>query len=164
METRAHYVAVGTFVLAVIFLAFVAVLWLGSTEFGEKAKRYYIFFSGSVAGLNKGSQVQYNGIPVGRVVDIRVDPDNLEQIQITVEINTSIVDIKSDARAYLDSNILNGIATIQIRGGTREASDLIPEPGHRYPVIKAGRSELEEVKASLPELLKDLKEAAPSVN
>ncbi len=46
METRANYVAVGTFVLAVIFLAFVAVLWLGHTEFGEEAKRYYIFFSG----------------------------------------------------------------------------------------------------------------------
>ena len=164
METRAHYVAVGTFVLAVIFLAFVAVLWLGHTEFGEQAKRYYIFFSGSVAGLNKGSQVQYNGIPVGRVVDIRVDPNNLEQIQVTVEIDTTIVDIKSDARAFLDANILNGIATIQIRGGTREAVNLEAQPGHKYPVIKAGRSELEEVKASLPELLRDLKEAVRSVN
>ena len=164
METRAHYVAVGTFVLAVIFLAFVAILWLGRAEFGQKAKRYYIFFSGSVAGLNKGSQVQYNGIPVGRAVDIRVDPNNLEQIQVTVEIDTSIVDIKSDARAFLDTNILNGIATIQIRGGTREASDLEPEPGHKYPVIKAGRSELEEVKASLPELLADLKAASHSLN
>jgi len=164
METRAHYVAVGAFVLAVIFLAFVAVLWLGHAEFGQQAKRYYIFFRGSVAGLNKGSQVQYNGIPVGRVVDIRVDPANLEQIQVMVEIDTSIVDIKSDARAFLDANILNGIATIQIRGGTREASELMPAAGHKYPVIKAGRSELEEVKASLPELVADLKAAAHSIN
>ena len=73
METRAHYVAVGAFVLAVIFLAFVAVLWLGRAEFAQEAKRYYIYFRGSVAGLSKGSQVQYNGIPVGRVIDIRVD-------------------------------------------------------------------------------------------
>jgi phospholipid/cholesterol/gamma-HCH transport system substrate-binding protein len=164
METRAHFVAVGTFVLAVIFLAFVAVLWLGRAEFGQLAKRYYIFFRGSVAGLNKGSQVQYNGIPVGRVVDIRVDPGNLEQIQVTVEIDTSIVDIKSDARAFLEANILNGIATIQIRGGTREARELVPDPGHKYAVIKAGRSELEEVKASLPELVADLKEAAHNLN
>jgi phospholipid/cholesterol/gamma-HCH transport system substrate-binding protein len=164
METRAHYVAVGAFVLAVIFLAFVAVLWLGRAEFGQQAKRYYIFFRGSVAGLNKGSQAQYNGIPVGRVVDIRVDPNNLEQIQVMVEIDTSIVDIKSDARAFLDANILNGIATIQIRGGTQEASELVPAPGHKYPVIKAGRSELEEVKASLPELVADLKAAAHGIN
>jgi phospholipid/cholesterol/gamma-HCH transport system substrate-binding protein len=164
METRAHYVAVGAFVLAVIFLGFVAVLWLGRAEFTQQAKRYYIFFLGSVAGLNKGSQVQYNGIPVGRVVDIRVDPDNLEQIQVTVEVDTSIVDIKSDARAFLEANILNGIATIQIRGGTREASELVPRPGRRYAVITAGRSELEEVKASLPELVADLKAAAHSLN
>src|SRR6266480_186794 len=164
METRAHYVAVGAFVLAVIFLAFVAVLWLGRSEFAQDTKRYYIYFRGSVMGLNKGSQVQYNGIPVGRVIDIRVDPHNLAQIQVTVEIDTSIVDIKSDARAYLDANILNGIATVQIRGGTREASELEPAPGHKYPVIKAGRSELEEVKASLPDLVADLKEAAHSLN
>src|SRR3984893_12167752 len=146
METRAHYVAVGAFVLAVIFLAFVAVLWLGRAEFAQETKRYYIYFRGSVAGLNKGSQVQYNGIPVGRVID------------------TSIVNIHSAAEAFIEANILNGIATVQIRSGTREASELVPRPGHKYAVITAGRSELEEVKASLPELVADLKAAAHRLN
>ncbi len=164
METRAHYVAVGAFVLAAILLAFVTVLWLGRAEFSEQAKRYYIFFRGSVAGLNKGSQVQYSGIPVGRVVDIRVDPDDVEKIQVTVEIDTSIVDIKTDARAFLDANLLNGVATIQIRGGTKEAKELQPEPNHRYPVIAAGQSELEQLRANLPELLGDLKEVAHNLN
>jgi phospholipid/cholesterol/gamma-HCH transport system substrate-binding protein len=164
METRAHFVAVGAFVLAVILLAFVTVLWLGRSEFSEQAKRYYIFFRGSVAGLNKGSQVQYNGIPVGRVVDIRVDPDDVEKIQVTVEIDTSIVNIKTDARAFLEANLLNGVATIQIRGGTQEAQELEPEPKHRYPVIAAGQSELEQLRANLPELLGDLKETAQDLN
>src|SRR6516162_4802114 len=164
METRAHYVAVGAFVLAVILLAFVTVLWLGHTEFSEQAKRYYIFFRGSVAGLNKGSKVQYNGIPVGQVVDIRVDPDDVEKIQVTVEVDTSIVDIKTDARAFLDANLLNGVATIQIRGGTKEAKQLEPEPKHRYPIIAAGQSELEQLRANLPELLGDLKEVAHNLN
>src|SRR5260370_18334212 len=107
METRAHYVAVGAFVLAAILLAFVTVLWLGRSEFSQQAKRYYIFFRGSVAGLNKGSQVQYNGIPVGRVVDIRVDPGDLEKIQVTVEIYTNLIHIKTYARAFLHANLLN---------------------------------------------------------
>ena len=164
METRAHYVAVGAFVLVIIFLAFGAVLWLGGVKLSEVHDTYYIFFRGSVAGLSKGSAVQYNGIPVGRVADIRVDPTNIARIQVTVQIDTSLVTIKSDARAFLDTNILSGVSTVQIRGGTQEASDLQPEPGHKYPVIKAGRSELEEVKASLPELLADLKETAHSLN
>ena len=88
METRAHYVAVGAFVLAVIVIGFIAVLSLGRVEFAQDLKRYYIFFKGSVTGLSKGSVVQYNGISVGRVVDVRVDPDDLEKIQVTVEIDT----------------------------------------------------------------------------
>src|SRR6202040_3618921 len=155
--------AVGAFVLAVIFLSFVTVLWLGRSEFSEETKRYYIFFRGSVAGLNKGSQIQYNGIPVGRVVDIRVDPGDVEKIQVTAEINTSIVDIKNDARAFLDANLLNGVATIQIRGGTQGAKELEPESNHRYPVIAAGQSELEQLRANLPELLGDLKKGAQNL-
>jgi phospholipid/cholesterol/gamma-HCH transport system substrate-binding protein len=164
METRAHYVAVGAFVLAVIFIAFGAVLWLGHVEFGEQLNTYYIFFKGSVAGLSRGSAVQYNGIPVGRVTDIRVDKDNVEQIQVTVEIDTSLVEIKTDARAYLETNILSGVSTIQVRGGTQEAGILKAKPDHRYPIIRAARSELETVKASLPELLGDLKLASHSLN
>jgi phospholipid/cholesterol/gamma-HCH transport system substrate-binding protein len=164
METRAHYVAVGAFVLAAIIAAFGVVIWLGRVEFSEAHKPYYIFFKGSVAGLSRGSSVQYNGIPVGRVIDVRVDPDNISQIQVTVEIDTNLVTIKSDARAFLDTNLLSGVSTVQIRGGTQEAAVLRPKPGHRYPIITPGRSELEEVKASLPELTGELKTAAANLN
>ncbi len=72
-----------------------------------------------MAGLSKGSAVQYNGIPVGRVTDIRVDPDNIGQIQVTAEIDTDLVTIKDNARAFLDTNLLSGVSTVQIRGGTQ---------------------------------------------
>jgi phospholipid/cholesterol/gamma-HCH transport system substrate-binding protein len=153
METRAHYVAVGAFVLAVIILGFLAVLALGRGEFAQDTKRYYVFFKGSVTGLSRGAQVQYNGITVGRVIDIRVDPDDLEKIQVTVEIDTNLVRIKTDARAFIESNLLSGISTVQIRGGTREAKDLEPEIGHRYPVIAAGSSVFQRVSESGPQLI-----------
>jgi phospholipid/cholesterol/gamma-HCH transport system substrate-binding protein len=164
METRAHYVAVGAFVLAVIVLGFVAVLSLGRVEFAQELKRYYIFFKGSVTGLSKGSLVQYNGITVGRVVDVRVDPDDLEKIQVTVEIDNNLVKIKTDARAFVDTNLLSGVATIQIRGGTREAKDLEPEPGHRYPVIAAGSSVLQRVTEAGPQLLDRLMVVVDNLN
>jgi phospholipid/cholesterol/gamma-HCH transport system substrate-binding protein len=164
METRAHYVAVGAFVLAVILLALGAVLWLGRVELSEAHQPYYIFFKGSVAGLSKGSSVQYNGIPVGRVTDIRVDPDNIGQIQVTVEINTELVTIKTDARASLDTNLLSGVSTVQIRGGTQNAPVLEAKSGHRYPIISPERSEIEEVKASIPEVTGELKTAAANLN
>src|SRR6266550_5257174 len=164
METRAHYVAVGAFVLAVIVIGFVAVLSLGRVEFAQDLKRYYIFFKGSVTGLGKGSVVQYNGITVGRVVDVRVDPDDLEKIQVTVEIDTNLVKIKTDARAFVDINLLSGVATIQVRGGTREAKDLEPETGHRYPVIAAGSSVFQRVTETGPQLLDRLMVVVDNLN
>ena len=164
METRAHYVAVGAFVLAVIVLGFVAVLSLGRVEFAQDLKRYYVFFKGSVTGLSKGGLVQYNGITVGRVVDVRVDPDDLEKIQVTVEIDTDLVKIKTDARAFIDTNLLSGVATIQIRGGTREAKDLEPEPGHRYPIIASGSSVFQRVTEAGPQLLDRLMIVADNLN
>jgi len=153
METRAHYVAVGAFVLAVIVLGFVAVVSLGRIEFAQELSRYYVFFRGSVSGLSKGSLVQYNGITVGRVIDVRVDPDDLENIQVTVEIDKSLVPIKADARAFIDTNLLSGVSTMQIRGGTSEAKDLEAAPGHRYPVIAAGSSVFQRVSEAGPQLL-----------
>lgn len=164
METRAHYVAVGAFVLAVIVLGFIAVLSLGRVEFTQELTRYYIFFRGSVSGLSKGSLVQYNGITVGRVVDVRVDPDDLEKIQVTVEIDKALVPIKTDARAFIDANLLSGVATIQIRGGTREAKELEPEPGHRYPIIAAGSSVFQRVSEAGPQLLDRLTVAVDNLN
>ncbi len=153
MERRAHYVAVGSFVLAMILLGFVALLWLGRVQISERLERYYIFFRGPVNGLTKGSSVQYDGIPVGRVVDVRVDPDNIEQSQVTVAIDLSLVRIKTDARAYLDTNILSGVSTVQLRGGTQKAPDLKPMPGHKYAKILPGESSLQRVYASAPQVL-----------
>lgn len=164
METRAPYVAVGAFVLAVIVLLFATVLSLGGVEFAQELKRYYIFFKGSVTGLSKGALVQYNGITVGRVVDIRVDPDDLEKIQVTVEIDTNLVKIKTDARAFLESNFLSGVSTIQIRGGTSEAQDLEPAPGHRYPAIAAGSSVFQRVTEAGPQLLDRLMVVVDDLN
>jgi len=164
METRAHYVAVGAFVLAVIVIGFIAALSLGRIEFAQELSRYYIFFRGSVSGLSKGSFVQYNGITVGRVIDVRVDPDDLENIQVTVEIDKTLVPIKTDARAFIDTNLLSGVSTIQIRGGTSEAKDLEAEPGHKYPVIAAGSSVFQRVSEAGPQLLDRLMVAVNNLN
>jgi len=117
-----------------------------------------------VTGLTKGSGVQYNGIPVGRVVDIRVDPDNVGKIQATVEIDASIVDIKSDARARLETNILSGVSAVQITGGTQGAGTLEPQPGHRYAVILTESSTIEQLTAAAPQVVAAIKEAVDSLN
>jgi phospholipid/cholesterol/gamma-HCH transport system substrate-binding protein len=163
METRANYVAVGAFVLAVVALGFAAVLWLARAQLSTQYAMYDIYFTGSVSGLRNGAAVEYNGVPVGRVTDIQISRDNVEQIRVTVALETSVV-IKQDAAASLETNLLSGVSVVQILGGTRNAPVLVAEAGQRYPTIRSRRSSLASVSARLPQLLAKLDETADHLN
>ena len=65
METRASYVLVGAFVLLMVTAASLFVVWLGHYQREESFAYYDIYFSESVAGLQKGGAVRYQGVQVG---------------------------------------------------------------------------------------------------
>ena len=163
METRAHYVAVGAFVLVMISVAFAAVLWLARAQLTTQYATYDIYFTGPVSGLRAGAAVEYNGVPVGRVTDIQISRDNVEQIRVTIAIETSVV-IKQNAAASLESNLLSGVSVVQIVGGTRDAPVLVAEAGQRYPIIRSRRSSLASFYARAPQLLAKLDETADHLN
>ena len=161
METRAHYVAVGAFVLAMVFLAFVAVLWLAGTQFATAFSHYDIYFEGPVSGLSQGGRVEYNGIPVGTVSDIEIvqDPkilaeDGGKPIRVTIEIKSN-VEIHKDAAATIQTNILSGVSFILITPG--KSNELLEaQHGQRYPVIRSRRATLASLAARGPQLLDKL--------
>lgn len=163
METRAHYVAVGAFVLAMVVLAVVTVLWLARGTLTTQFTRYDIYFEGPVTGLRKGAEVDYSGVPVGKVIDVRIAPQNVELVQVTIEIDTG-VPIKTDARASVETNILSGVSYILIVGGTQAAPLLRPRGEERYAVIHARRSRLATVTARAPQLLEKLSDTADRLN
>ncbi len=163
METRAHYVAVGAFVLTMIVLAFAAVLWLGRSELTTQYARYDIYFIGPVSGLRVGAAVEYSGVPVGKVSEIKLDPANVEQIRVTVEIDASVA-IKTDAAAAVESNLLSGVSYIQIVGGTQDAPLLLPQAGQRYAVIRSHRSRFASVAARAPQLLEKASDTLDYLN
>ena len=118
---RASYVIVGAVVLALLTGLAAFSLWL--VEAGvdrDDLARYEIAFAGSVSGLQQGGQVLYRGIPVGRVGDIRIDPDNVETVLVMVEVDRE-TPIKADTVATLEFQGLTGIAYVQLRGGTQAA-------------------------------------------
>jgi phospholipid/cholesterol/gamma-HCH transport system substrate-binding protein len=163
METRAHYVAVGVFVLVLVTVGFVAVLWIAQTQLTTQYSLYDIYFRGPVSGLREGAVVEYNGVPSGRVKEIRIDPNNVEQIRVTVEIERNVV-IKQNAAANLETNILSGVSYVQVAGGTQDAPVLTAEEGSRNPVIRSHRSRLASVTARLPQILAKLDETADHLN
>src|SRR5579863_98291 len=160
METRAHYVAVGAFVLTMIVLAFAAVLWLGRAELTTQYAHYDINFEG-VTGLSKGAPVNYTGVPIGKVSAIKLDPD--KQVRVTIEIDSD-VEIRTNDRASLETNILSGVSYIEIGGGTKDAKLLVAEPGERYPMIRARRTAIKSLVARAPQILEKFETTLDSAN
>jgi phospholipid/cholesterol/gamma-HCH transport system substrate-binding protein len=163
METRAHYVAVGAFVLTMIVLAFATVLWLGRAELSTQYAKYDIYFVGPVSGLRVGAAVEYSGVPVGKVAEIRLDPANVEQIRVTVEIDASVA-IKTDAAAAVETNLLSGVSYIQVVGGTQDAPLLLPQEGQRYAVIRSHRSRFASIAQRAPQILEKASDTLDYLN
>lgn len=150
METRASYVLVGAFVLALAAAGFGFVIWLSQVRF-EEPVRYVIHFSGSVTGLAVGSPVRYRGVPVGSVSDISIDPQDIERIRVIVSLSPT-APIKTDTVANLGLQGITGVAFIQLSGGTKESAALTPAKGGALAEIPSRPSGIEELLDRAPEL------------
>ena len=152
METKANHIAVGGFVLAAMAGLIGFVLWLGKAEIDREFDAYHIYFTGSVSGLSVTSTVRYRGVPVGAVTDIRIDPDNSEQVRVTIEA-THGTPIKEDAVASLELQGITGLVDVQVSGGGKDSPRLEAKPGQALPVIASTQSKIEELFEDVPNLL-----------
>lgn len=152
METRANYVAVGAFVLAVLAGVFVATLWLARVQFETEYKTYETHVAGPVTGLGSGALVRLNGIEVGRVTRIELDPKDPQLVRLILLVRNT-VEIRTDAVASIETLGLTGVSYVEISGGTLGSPPLMPAEGQQYPNIASRPSSLQEVFNNAPELL-----------
>ena len=117
METRAPYALIGLFVLAVIAAAFGFVYWLHNSGGLTERTVYRVRFQNTVSGLLTGAAVLFNGIRVGEVTDLRLDPDNPLLVNATIAVSAS-TPVRADTKAGLDFQGLTGVPVITLQGGT----------------------------------------------
>lgn len=151
METKANYVLVGSFVLALFATIIGVAIWFAKVEFDKVPVRYRVYFTGNVTGLNIGSGVRYRGVPVGSVANIAIDPENVERIRVIIEIAAG-TPVKQDTIASLGLQGITGIAFIQLDGGTQSSPDLKPKRRKDMPIIRSKRSGLDTVLEKAPEM------------
>jgi phospholipid/cholesterol/gamma-HCH transport system substrate-binding protein len=163
METKANYVAVGTFVLLGVLGLLIALLWLAGAQYREEFAYYRTYFSGSVTGLGKGTSVRYNGIEVGRVSDLTFDPENPKRVIVTMQLQPSLP-IHDDSLASIDSEGLTGGSFVEIDGGSKNAPILAPTEDVAIPVIRSKPSTLQQLEESAPLLVAKLNKAADQLN
>ncbi|MDH4187484.1 MAG: MCE family protein [Nitrospira sp.] len=154
MEPKVQYVLVGAFIAVLGAAILVVVLWLGKSDYRGVYDRYHAYMRESVAGLSVNSTVKYRGVEVGRVKEILLNPENPEEVQLTLEILHG-TPVKTDTVALLETQGLTGLATVNLNGGSREAPALVASPGQEYPVITTGPSLLFRMDMAISRLLSD---------
>jgi phospholipid/cholesterol/gamma-HCH transport system substrate-binding protein len=143
METRANYILIGLFTLVVLAAGFGFVYWFSHTGTGSERATYRVLFEGSVAGLRPGASVLFNGIRVGEVIDLRLDPENPKEVAAVVGIEKT-VPVRADTRVGLDFQGLTGIASVTLKGGSPTAPLIAAKDGE-IPTIVADPSATKDV-------------------
>jgi phospholipid/cholesterol/gamma-HCH transport system substrate-binding protein len=168
MEPKVNYILVGSFVVFLGAAVLMGILWLGKTDYRGSYDRYEAYMKESVAGLSVDSTVKYRGVDVGRIKTIALNPNNPEEVLLTMDIVRG-TPVKTDTMAVLETQGLTGLATLNLTGGSRDAPALQAREGQAYPVIKTGPSlfyRLDEAvtrllsEEGLAQLLADLDTAA----
>ena len=163
METRANYVAVGAFVLACVIGLVVTILWLAGAQYSQEYAYYQTYFKGPVTGLGKGTVTRYNGIDVGRVTDLKFNPDDPQSVIVTMQVQPNL-NIREDSQASIESQGLTGGTYVEISGGTAKSPILTARDGQDYPIIRAKQSTLQQLEQSAPEVVAKLNIAVTRLN
>ncbi|WP_448952686.1 MlaD family protein [Labrys neptuniae] len=144
METRAHNALIGLFTLAVVAAALGFVIWFARISESQTVRRFQVNFAGSVTGLTVGSSVTFNGIRVGQVETLEINPDNPSGVIAIISVRDK-TPVKVDTSARLEFTGITGGANIQLYGGKPDTPDLKAPEGQQYAVIQAQRSELQNL-------------------
>jgi len=138
--SKATKIRLGIFLFFGLVLIILFVAAVAGNSLRRRWDTYFISFEDyPVSGLQVGGNVNYQGIKVGRVEDIKIDPMNVNKVVVTVNIEPG-TPIKEDTEAVLALIGITGLKAVEIRGGTNEAANL--EPGS---YIKAGSTMIDDI-------------------
>ena len=152
METRANFVLIGSFTLAVIAAAFGFVLWFQSLHATKARSPIRIVFEGPASGLRNGGSVNFNGIRIGEVVSVKLDNPRRVVALAMVENNAPI---RKDTLVGLEFQGLTGVAAISLKGG-EETAPPVPLDEDGVPMLTADPAALQDVTESIRATLQNV--------
>lgn len=143
------------------FFVIISTIILGSILFmliypklKGKGEIYIIDFKNkSVNGLNKGSEVKYQGVKVGKVDDIEVNKDDLSSILVHIELKNGFP-VKKDMTATLQYAGITGLKYIEIEGGLSSSEAL--QPGSKINVGKGFGEKAEDIVKNIDMAIKNV--------
>lgn len=158
METRAHHVLIGAFVLLTLLGGLLFALWVAKVNLDAEFDEYDVVFRETVTGLTKGAAVNFNGIQVGEVRRLSLDSADAARVLARVRVNAN-TPVKSDTTAKLTYTGLTGVAIIELVAGKPDAPPIMIAEGAEVALIVAEPSTFQKFMTDGGDILVRLNEA-----
>ena len=189
--SKANPAVIGGFVVGAIALLVIGLLLFGGTNWFAKRNTDIAYFPGSVKGLRVGAPVDFRGVTIGEVTEIKVlfDPQEVSaQIPVIMEFDPAQIEvmgeepiISSEAgakrlidagfRAQLQSqSLLTGLLFVNLDFHKDAPLRLVggDQPYPEIPTIPSGMEQLQasagDIAAQLPDVLNKLNEILTSID
>jgi paraquat-inducible protein B len=187
MSKKANPTLIGGFVVGALALAVAGVLLFGGGRFFTESRDGIIYFRESVAGLDVGSPVRFNGVTVGSVTNLELlyrAEERAVSIPVSVELFPEHLTFadgempRSDLKALVDAGMRAQLGLDNILTG-RLAINLVMAPNTRIQLeaadpetfrtpkgiaeIPAIRSQMQEVRSAVETVLTGVAAADPEL-
>lgn len=189
--SKANPAVIGGFVIGAIALIVIGLLVFGGTSWFAQRSTYIAYFPGSVKGLQVGAPVDFRGVNIGEVTDIKVlfDPkDVTARIPVVMQFDPSRINIvgveptgspedrvegliKAGFRAQLQSqSLLTGLLFVNLDFHKDAPARLVggEQPYPEIPTIPSGMEQLQQsagdIAAELPNVLNNLNTVLTSID
>lgn len=163
MENNANYALVGVMASAVIVALFAFVYWFAGPSGSATTKPYDVIFTGTVSGIARGTDVLFNGIKVGQVNAVALDPNDTNRVIARIEVDAG-APVKADTRVLMGFQGLTGVGSVQLAGGTQAAGEPVPAPGSTVPTLYADVSDFQSILDGLSATVNGASSAVDRIN
>jgi phospholipid/cholesterol/gamma-HCH transport system substrate-binding protein len=137
---RATNLVIGTTTLAVLAAGLVGMLVVQKVRTVRNQSPIRIVFDGSASGLRKGGGVNFDGVPAGQILSIKLE--NPRKIVVMAMLDNS-APIRKDTVVGIEFQGLTGVAAISLVGGA-PAAPPVPLDADGIPVLTADLREQQE--------------------
>jgi phospholipid/cholesterol/gamma-HCH transport system substrate-binding protein len=134
LEAKTNYFFVGMTVLILGAGLLVASLWL-STGFQKiKYDTFTVYIKEPISGLNNESPVKFNGVKVGYISKIELNPANPQQVRLKIEVEQG-TPVNTNTEATLVAQGITGTTYLGLSTTSSARAPLKKLPGEPFPVI-----------------------------
>ncbi len=163
MDTKVNYTLVGLFVIILSAAIVIAGVWIARSGQHKVYITYQVDMGQSVSGLSEEAPVKYNGVTVGSVKQIKLDPVNPQIVHLFLSIEKG-TPITESTTATLEMQGVTGISYVALKALTPNAPPLRARPGQHYPIIGWTPSVLEQLDSGLRDVSNSFRSVSDNLN